>query len=240
MTNDQLPTELDQLTQQDAGKGVSSAFEDQLTPIINVLQINSPQVDARGPEYIAGAEPGKFWLRGAVVPIRETIDVIPCGQLHSFLEWRAGRQGLVGRHAELPDNVEIEIDASSGRRMFVRPDSKNVLQDTRELYLLVDGAPFMLPCYGTRHTFARAWQSHFNQLKHPKTSDVLPSFAKRYRLSTVFASNAKGRWFNVTFTEIGWTPLPEYQQAKALAENIARGVQPTGQLSGGTARLTAA
>lgn len=234
---DQLPAELDQLVQQDAGMGVSTAFEDQLTPIINVLQTNSPQVDSRGPEYIAGAEPGKFWLRGAVIPIRDTIDVIPCGQLHSFLEWRAGRQGLVGRHAELPDGVEIEIDPSSGRRMFIRPDTKNMIQDTRELYLLVDGAPFMLPCYGTRHTFARAWQTHFNNLpKHPKTGGVLPSFAKRYRLSTVPASNAKGRWFNVTFAEIGWTPLPEYQQAKALAENVARGMQPTQQLSGGTSR----
>src|SRR5262245_28567488 len=115
---DQLPAELDQLVQQDAGKGVSFAFEDQLTPIINVLQSNSPQVDSRGAEYIDGAEPGKFWLRGSTTPIRETIDVTMCGQLHSFLEWRAGRQGLVGRHAELPDDVKIEIDPSSGRRVF--------------------------------------------------------------------------------------------------------------------------
>jgi hypothetical protein len=239
-SNEPLPDYLDKLAERDVGAGVSSNFEDQLTPIINVLQTNSPQCDSRGPEFVADAAPGLFYLRASTTPIRETLDVIPCGQMHSFLEWRAGRQGLVGRHAELPEDVQIEIDASSGRRMFVRPDTKNTIQDTRELYLIVDGSPWMLPCYGTRHTFARKLMSYFNQQKHPRTGLLLPTYAKRYRLSTVAQSNAKGRWFNVAFADLGFVSLPEYQQAKLLHETVERGVQPTAALPGGTPRLTAA
>src|SRR6202035_3091033 len=47
----------------DAGRGVSTAQEDNQVPLIYVLQPLSPQVDKRSEQYVEGAEPGDLWLR---------------------------------------------------------------------------------------------------------------------------------------------------------------------------------
>jgi hypothetical protein len=223
-----LPPELAKLAEQDAGKGVSDQFEDQLTPIITPLQTNSPQCDHRGAEYIDGAAPGKLWLRSSSEPIRDFIDVICCGMVHSFVEWLPARGGYVGRHAELPDDVETTRDGA--RQVHIRAGNKNVVEEAREFLLLLEGSPHLLSCTSTQHTFARKWQSHFHTVRHPKTGEIMPSFVKRYRLTTVPMANAKGRWFGLTFSEIegaaGWPSLNEYQQAKALHETIERGLLP--------------
>ena len=227
-----LPAELEQLTEQDSGMGVSDQFADMLTPIVSVLQTNSPQCDVRGADYVDNAEPGMFWLRGSDPPIRESLDVICCGMLHTFTEWLPARQGYVGRHADLPDDVQITTDSSSGRRSYVRTGNKNVLEDTRELYLAIDGTLHMLPATSTKHTFVRALETFFNQQRNPKTGSVLPSFAHRLRLTTVPRSNAKGRWFDIKFETIVqdgrrvWPSLTQYQEAKKLTESVERGLQP--------------
>jgi hypothetical protein len=227
--NDQLPTELEQ--PQDAGIGVSHDQADQLTPIVTTLQTNSPQCDVRGVDYVNGAEPGRFWLRNSDPPIREWLDVIPCGMLHTFTEWLQNRQGYVGRHGDLPNDTQITIDSSSGRRTYVRTSNKNVLEDTRELYLMIDGTLHMLPATGTKHTFVRALETFFHQQRNPKTGNVLPSFAHLLRLTTVPRSNSKGRWFDLKFETIRgddgrrvWPSLAQYQQAKALTEGVERGL----------------
>ena len=69
-TEQALSQELLDITEQDAGLGVSFKAEDQLLPLIYVLQNGSPVVDKRGDSYVPGAEPGHFWLRNAVNPIR--------------------------------------------------------------------------------------------------------------------------------------------------------------------------
>jgi hypothetical protein len=231
LENDGLPAELQQLAQQDSGMGVSDAFADQLTPIIAVLQVNSPQVDLRGADYVADAEPGMFWLRNSDPPIRQWLDCICCGMLHVITEWQPDRAGFVGRHAALPDDVEITVDSSSGRQSYVRRGSRNVLLDTRETYFAIDGTLHMLPATGTKHTFVRALETFFNQQRNPKTGSVLPSFAHLLRLSTMPRSNAKGRWFDIKFETIRgndgrrvWPSLAQYQKAKELTEGVERGL----------------
>jgi hypothetical protein len=223
------PSELAEQMQIDAGRGVSSRPEDQLIPILYVLQTNSPACDKRGAGYIDGAEPGHFLLRGAIEPIRDGtvgIEAIPAGMVRTFLEWLPGRQGLVGRHDKLPNDVEIQTikDGSHERQSLVR-SSGNIIQDTREYFLLVEGAPFVLPCYGTRHTFAKQWQSYFQQFHHPRSGATLPSFSRRYRLRTVSTANAMGRWFGLKFDDLGWVGATEYRDARALNDIIERGAQ---------------
>src|SRR6516165_1233067 len=82
-----LPAELADLAVVDAGRGVSTKAEDAITPLITILQNNSPQCDKRGPEYVDGAEPGRFWLRNAVDPIRDEIIAIPCAMARVWMEW---------------------------------------------------------------------------------------------------------------------------------------------------------
>jgi hypothetical protein len=224
------PTELLDKMAADAGRGVSQKAEDQLLPILYVLQTNSPQVNKRGSDYVEGAEAGHFFLRGALVPIRDGVigvEAIPCAMDHVFIEWFPGRQGFVARHAEQPADVESRMvqDVDGPRRSLVRSTNNNIVQDTREFFLLIDGRPYVFPCYGTRHTFARRWQSHFNQYRHPQTGGLLPSFARKYLLTTVPMSNGQGQWYGIKFDDLGWVSEAEYSAARALYEIVARGAQ---------------
>jgi hypothetical protein len=227
----QPPTELLDNMAVDAGRGVSQKAEDQLIPLIYVLQTNSPQVDKRGPEYIEGAEPGHFYLRGALDPIRdgeEGIVAIPCGMVRSWIEWLPQRQGFVARHAAMPADVESrvvqDVDGSS-KRSLVRSSNNNIVVDTREFYVVVEGRPYLLPCYSTRHKFARGLQTHFHNFEHPKTGGLLPSFARQYRLTTVLENNAMGRWFGLKFEDLGWVSVADYARGRALSELVASGAQ---------------
>jgi hypothetical protein len=220
-----LPADLTDLTTPDAGKGVSTKAEDAIVPLITVLQNGSPQCDKRGPEYIDGAEPGKFWLRGAVDPIRDEIIAIPCAMAHTWMEWLPDRQGFAARHEEEPSDVEVKpAGGTSKRPILVRPNG-NVVENVREVYVLVDGQPYMLPCASTFHQFAREWQSYFRQWQHPTTHKVLPSFARRYKLVTVPKTNPKGKWFMPKFVDLGWVDKTEYANARAFHEFVEQGRQ---------------
>ena len=83
-----LPAALADMMEKDAGKGVSTAQEDNLVPLIYVLQANSPQVNKRDERYIEGAEPGDFWLRNAPQPIVKGAEgvAIPALLLQQVLE----------------------------------------------------------------------------------------------------------------------------------------------------------
>jgi len=191
----ELPAELMDVTEQDAGRGVSFKQEDQLIPLIYVLQTNSPIVDERGTSYIEGAKPGHFWLRNAIQPIadgEDGITVVPCGMQRTWIEWLPNRQGFVTRHMAVPEDLETRVmrgDDGRERNVTVRGGNGNILQDTREFYLLVEAGdswqPYVFPCAGTKHSFAKQWQSRYHQFRHPRTKQVLPSFSRKYLLTTV-------------------------------------------------------
>jgi hypothetical protein len=224
------PAELLDKMAADAGRGVSQKAEDQLIPLIYILQQNSPQVDKRGPEYIEDAEPGHFYLPTARDQIRDGekgIVVIPSEMVRSCIEWQPQRRGFVARHDAMPTDTESrvvqDVDGSS-KRSLVRPNG-NIVVDTREFYVVVEGRPYLLPCYSTRHKFARAWQSYFHNFQHPKTGGMLPSFARQYRLTTGLQDNAMGRWFGLKFEDLGWVSAADYARGRALSELVASGAQ---------------
>lgn len=228
-TEQALSQELLDITEQDAGLGVSFKAEDQLLPLIYVLQNGSPVVDKRGDSYVPGAEPGHFWLRNAVNPIRngeEGIIAIPTEMVRTWIEWLPNRGGFVARHDTTPSDAvmrSIRGDDGRERQMQVRSESGNILQDTREFYLLVDGQPYVLPCTSTKHTFARAWNTLFHQFLHPKTGNVMPAFSRKYRLTTVPVSNALGKWFGLKYEDLGSVTLHEYNAAKAFYYAVRKG-----------------
>lgn len=239
-----VPEDLLDLTEQDAGLGVSFKQEDQLLPLIYILQSNSPATDKRGDAYIEGAEPGHFWMRNSIIPIRDGvvgIEVIPCEMMRTWIEWLPNRQGFVTRHDAPPsDMVERIVKDDSGREkmILVRSSNGNIIQDTREFFLLADGHPFDLPCTGTKHTFARQWQTMFHQFLHPKTGGVMPACSRRYRLTTVPMSNAIGKWFGLKFQDLGYIPRAEYEVAAHFAKAVKRGEKkaeaPIAGVAGGT------
>jgi hypothetical protein len=228
-TTNLVPEDLMARTKADVGRAVSFKPEDQLIPLIYVLQTNSPIVDRRAASYIEEAEPGHFWLRGAIQPIKdgeEGIEVIPCGMQHTWIEWLPQRQGFVTRHPEMPKDTEtrsVRGDDGRERQTLVRRGNGNYLQDTREFFILVNGFPYVLPCTGTKHSFARAWQSYYHQFRHPETNGVMPAFSRKYRLVTVPQSNAQGKWFGIKFEDLGWVSLAEYNAASAFNESVEKG-----------------
>jgi hypothetical protein len=225
----QLPAELYDATEQDAGMGISFKTEDQLLPLIYVLQTNSPIVDRRGDSYVEGAEPGHFWLRNSVNPIQDGevgVTVIPCEMQRTWIEWLPNRGGFVNRHDAPPLGMKtskIRGDDGREKQILILNESGNIIQDTREFFLLIDGQPYVLPCTGTKHTFARQWNTFYKQFRHPKTGDFLPSFSHKYRLSTIPVSNALGKWFGLKFQDEGFVNKAEYDVAKALCLAVRKG-----------------
>jgi hypothetical protein len=228
-SSSQLPAEWLDEAARDAGLGVSTKSEDQIIPLLNVLQTGSPICNKRGEAHVEGAEAGKFWLRGALSPIRDGltgIEAIPCGMVRKWVEFLQARGGYVGEHEKPPADVEPRISTDENgneKTVQVRRGNGNLIVDTRQVYLLIEGAPWMLPCYGTRHTFARLWQTYFNQLRHPKTGGILPSFTHRYLLTTVPDSNTLGSWFGLKFTDLGEVTGAEYAAGKRFCQAVACG-----------------
>ncbi len=224
---DKISDDMLEITGQDAGLGVSFDPADQLLPLVYVLQSNSPQVNKRGEGYVEDAEPGHFWLRGAIEPIRSGLDgikAIPCGMVRSWIEWLPERQGFVTRHPEVPQGIQNrKIRGDDGGERSVMMLGDNIISDTREFYIMVEGHPYVLPCTSTKHTFARQWQSYFHQLTHPKTGQVMPTTSQLYLLTTVPQSNAKGEWFGIKFQFLGFVPRPVYDHAKAFSLAVKRG-----------------
>jgi hypothetical protein len=227
-TQQNIPAELHDIMARDSGRGVSTKAEDQLIPMLRVLQTNSPATNKRGSEYVPDAEPGDFFLRGALQPIRsgvEGLDVINCGMRRTWNEFGPTRgTGFFGAHDRPPADVEIRkvIEEGVEKPVLVRTSNNNVVVDTRQIFLLVDGQPYMLPLTGTGHTVAREWTSWLNQLKHPN-GGLLPSYAHKYKLTTKPVSKASFRWFGLRFQDIGTVTVPEYHAARALAEIVERG-----------------
>jgi hypothetical protein len=225
----QVPDELLEVTAEHAGMGVSFKQEDQLLPLIYVLQTNSPIVDKRGDTYIEGAEPGHFWLRNALDPIKNGevgIIAIPCEMTRTWIEWLPNRGGFVARHDKPPADMETQMvrgDDGREKPVLTRRDTGNIIQDTREFFLLVDGGPYVLPCTGTKHTFARQWNTFYMQFKHPKTGAVMPAFSRKYRLTTIPASNAIGKWFALKFQDEGFVTRAEFDAGLALCQAVRKG-----------------
>jgi hypothetical protein len=227
----QLPAEQEEylaLTEQYAERGVSFKAEDQLVPLIYVLQALSPQVEKRGDNYIEGAEAGDFWLRNSLDPIRngeEGIIAVPVDMFRTWIEWLPNRGGFVARHNAPPGDMVAKMirgDDGREREVMVRGNG-NFIVDTREFYIMVDGDPYVFPCSSTKHTFARSWQTMFHRFKHPKTGKILPAFAHKYRISTVPQSNVHGKWFGLKFEDAGKSSLDELKAGIAFSNAIAEG-----------------
>jgi hypothetical protein len=224
----EVPNDLLEVTKQDAGLGSSPDQQDRLLPLILVLQTNSPICDKRSPTHIAGAEPGNFWFRNDLIPIRDWVTgffCVPCGMQRVWLEWGPIRgSGLFGRHSEQPKNVTTRQSEDGGRMVMVRADSGNVLVETREVFILVGGKPYVFSVHGTAHTAVRMWQSLIDQVRHPQSGGPMPACAQIYNVATVPRRSAKGNWFVPRAEFRGFVATrAEYDTAKEFAEIVKRG-----------------
>jgi hypothetical protein len=223
-----VPAELLEYAKRDAGQGVSTRPEDQLMPFLRVLQSNSPMCSKRDPAFIEGAQAGCFFLRGAINPIRDGeagIVAQICALERVFVEFRPLRQGYVATHTEPPaDVVQRELHEEGRTKLaLVRMSNNHVVQDTRQLYILVEGSPYVLPCTSTMHTFAKQLNGDLRQRLHPETNETLPAFLHKYKFVTVPVANALGRWFGLRFAYVDSVSPVEYAAGRRLHQIVMNG-----------------
>lgn len=226
-----LPAHLQGLAAEHVGKGSSQAAEDNIVPLIYVLQAQSPQCNRRGPDYVEGAEAGAFWLRGSGLPAisgDEGLLFQPCFFSKDWIEWKPNRGGYVDRHAERPaDAVETEQDDGQGgtKMVWLRPNG-NIVVETRNHVGIIhfpDGGrqPYVLALSGSGHTVSRNWMGMINRKMIGE--GVAPSWVALYRLKTKERSNAKGTWMTIDVADAGWASEEDFKRGTKLNEAFASG-----------------
>jgi len=194
--------EIAKMMAQDAGKGVSTALEDNIVPLVYILQALSPQVQKKKEEYIDGAEAGMIWFRGTkdVVAGEEGIPVVPCHWSKTFIEWLPDRGGYVGRHDSMPEDAVLTTDPQNPKRKFWKRKNGNTVVETREHVVLVldifdRPTPFVIPMSGSGHGSSRAWMTLMNRKVVPGTDMKSPSYGYIYRMKLAFRTNDQGDWY---------------------------------------------
>jgi hypothetical protein len=210
---------LEELMGLDAGKGTSQKAEDNIVPLVYILQTNSPQVNRRSEAYIEGAEPGDIWLRHAPIPIikgQAGIEFIPCFWWKDLVEWipRDNGGGFVGRHAYeldakgepiLPPECTIQRDPANPQKVRYLMKNGNELVLTANhagFVVLPDGKwmPYVIPLKSTGLTVSRQFMFAMNS-KRTRDGRVLPSFSHRYKMITRHRKNKEGEWFVPEFVD---------------------------------------
>jgi hypothetical protein len=217
-----LPSEMEEMMREDSGKGTSQAAEDNIVPLIYILQSNSPQVIKRNDAYIEGAEPGDIWLRHATHPIMKGSEgflFVPCYWWKDWVEWipRDKGGGFVGRlpvqHDDKgklmppPRAKEVRDPKSPNKLQFFTADGNEmVLTSNHAGFALAEGngrpLPYVVPMKSTGLTVSRTWMASMNS-KRSTDGRVLPSFAYKYRLITRHRKNKDGEWFVFDVSDAG-------------------------------------
>lgn len=229
-----LPAELADEMLKDAGRGLSTAQEDNIVPLIYILQSGSPQAKPKDPEYIEGAEAGFIWLRNAQQPLVDGQTGILfqlCSVSKSLNEWRPRNSGggFVGRHDDMPEDARQVEDPQNPNRLRWLRRNGNEIMDTWShagFVLKADGGalPYIIPMSSTGISVSRQWMTLMNSKFLPGTSKTAPIWAGLYRLRTKERSNPAGSWYTWSVQDAGWVrTTDEYNRGKALHEAFAKG-----------------
>ncbi len=216
------------------GRGISTKAEDNLVPIITVLQKNSPQCEKRDPKYMEDAEAGVIWMRGAEYPLvsgEEGFLFQPCFFDHDWVEWipRGKGGGLVGRHKERPAEAkQIEVlEEGKPRKKWVLKNGNEVVETRyhggRVFLENGDRFAYMIPLQSSGHTVSKGWTFDMNS-KKDASGQKPDSFALIYRVRTKYRQNAQGNWFVLDPVFEGWVANEEdYEAGLALHQAFATG-----------------
>lgn len=228
-----LPAHLQSLVAADAGKGVSTKAEDNIVPMVYILQTGSPQVNRNKPEFIEKAKSGDIWMRASPKPIIEGESGFifqPCFFHKAWVEWKRprGTGSFVTSHIERPAEAkEVPDPVNSKKMIWIMPNGNEVIETRYHsgFYYPEEGGmpvPYVIPFSSTGHTISRQWMFMMGQKMIGQ--DRAPSFAGLYRLKTREKTNAAGTWFLFDVADAGWVPTEEaYAHGRALYEAFASG-----------------
>lgn len=229
--NTEVSMLLDEMMERGGGRGVSTDQADNITPLIYILQSQSPQVLKRNPAYIQGAEAGCIWLRNVANPIvsgEEGIIFQPCFFTKDWVEWipRDAGGGFVGKHLQLPRDATRD-DRVTNKPRFVMPNG-NELRETRYHMGYVYGhadapLPFVIPMSSSGHTISKSWMGLQNA-KRTKGGKRADAFAYLYSLKTRLRTNAQGEWFTWDIGDYSQvSSIEDYRRGEELYEYFKEG-----------------
>ncbi len=199
---------------EDAGMGTSTSQDDNIIPLIYILQAQTPQALKQKPEYIKGAEAGNIWPKDTKVLIDGDVGMpVILGAVRKWwVEWKPDRGGLAGKHEYLdqdlrhkgrPSDTSEVKDPKTGKSKWVR-ENGNELVETREHALLAqldnEWQPFVVSMKGSDHKTARLWNGDRMRKRHPALgAKIPPCYLYVYNLKTIAKTNELGDWYGWAF-----------------------------------------
>lgn len=203
-TGKAVPSDTDALLKQLDGVGLSQDINDNIVPLVYVLQPLSPQVLKKNEAHIDGAEPGHIWLRNADEALFESIEFQPCHHYTEVVEWvpRVQGGGLVARHAAMPTTA-VGYMPEGSRVMAYRSPAGYDLVETHCYagYVLgkrTPGMQYVIPFAKTGLKIARGLMTSLNQREYEaKDGSIrrLPLFGSVVSFKTKMYDNVKGEWY---------------------------------------------
>lgn len=189
-----------------AGEGVSHRAEDNIVPLVYLLQANSPQTQRGHEKYVKGAVGGSIWLRNA--PDGESLfggeDGMvfqPCHFSECWIEWMPNRGGFVARYQTRPEIAELkDVEREDGTmvKRWLMP-SGNVVQESREIagfvHLGDERLPYTIPFTGTNISVAKAWNTAMRRTKLPGTEAPAPIYSILGRIKTKLRTKGEWSWY---------------------------------------------
>lgn len=202
----QLPANMDEFLEQHAGEGTSQRSEDNVIPLLYLLQDGSPQVKSREPKYIVGANAGDILLTSTQHLYKGSEGILfqPCAFEINWTIWVPRDQGG-GFRGRCPDvegapeyaGAEKYPDPKNARfeRWHVKDETGKWLEmnQVRNHYgFLIDPdlgpIPALLPLTSTGHQVSKNWMVQMNSHRLPNGA-VAPSYAYSYRLVSTIRKN---------------------------------------------------
>lgn len=215
---------------EDAGAGFEGASaESYAIPFLRQLQAMSGQCKKQDPSYIKGAEEGDFYntVTEKLYKGEDGVMVIPCYYVQKYNEWAPDRGGFRGSHtvAEYAGLRKMSAKDNQGREYEANVETGNVLQDTREHYVLIlnpDGTtePALLAMTGSQLKKSKKWMT----LMQGICGSTKPMFSQIYKITAVGESNDKGSWAGMKAehaSEIN--NIDQYNAAKMFRDMVRSG-----------------
>jgi hypothetical protein len=199
------------------GESISNRAEDNIIPLIYILQPMSPQVQAHRPEYIPGAVAGSIWLRNASTPIIPGPTGIlfqPCYAWKDWGEWvpRERGGGFAGRFKnkwdgdDVPDCEDaLSTIGDSGFPVWTRPNGNDLVFTRNHAgFVLLDGVPlpYVIPFTSSGLSTSKSWNTRMGN-KIRKGGGKVDPWVVIYRLRTIPKHNPKGDWFAFDISDAG-------------------------------------
>jgi len=215
-----------------AGLGTDEiGMEDMSQPWLKLLQPLSPECTKGQPEYVEGAEPGKF-VYTATNKVVDELELYPLKFRHSYIEWvpRSAGGGFIADHDIVPDDVKPHPER---RGVMVKPSGSEVIETITYIFAMRQTDGSLAPAYAsftsTQLKAVRKLNTTLKMLKIQGKNGLFtpPIFASRVTATSESARNDQGTWYKWVLTRDSMADaelLPKLKELWKLAQESIREV----------------